>query len=126
MKKIRLTKMRTAIASVVGLCIFFLPAIPTLLRESHLAQILRQQCKDSQVAKLSDAEIRGKMQSLARKEGVHLALENIFVQYESDKDQSIEQTVKRIGYTLPIELPFAGVFNYSVVSVRIFDVTPNL
>ena len=121
------------------------PCVPFFWRERALAddvKILAEKTLPAEptLRRAADADLRRRLQSLARARGFALAFNEAYLEYgqpsragepvsggdpSSDGDVPLADAFegpRRIGYTLPIKLPLFGTNEYTLSAVRVFRV----
>jgi hypothetical protein len=95
------------------------PAVPLLWAESKLSRAMQTWAGETDVQGLTEPQLRSRVQSLAREQGLHLEFSDIVVQYRDTKGEGLVQLPREVGYTLSLELPLFGVWFWNVVAVRL-------
>lgn len=119
------------------------PAFGVLFRERQLAEELKTASRSPRFARADDAALRRSVQTMARVQGFHIEVRDVVIVYApgsasrpgapgalsaealvpaSPRGQASGiQSPVRVGYTLPLLLPFFGVFEVPLMAVRLFD-----
>lgn len=100
----------------------FVPTLPMLVSEMRLSNDVEQLGKSGDLRGITDGSLRTSIQVLARKRGLHIEFEEMFVQYLERREGENVLQPARLGYALPLELRLFGVLPWRVVAVRLFVV----